>query len=196
MDVDPYGLAARYRHRVYSQNQEDGITLALVELLDPPKFFIEIGAGDGLENNTRVLLERGWEGEWFDPMLVGHPPIDAVRIHPWKVYIPNAPQPRRKVGLLSIDVDGNDWHLWKACAPGAAIAIIECNIERGLDDHYVMPYDPKHVSTGGHIDYGATAASMIALGRELGMTFVCMEHINAFFVRDDLMAQVESTASR
>ena len=31
MNLDPYGIAAQYRMKVFSQNAEDGITIALIQ---------------------------------------------------------------------------------------------------------------------------------------------------------------------
>jgi hypothetical protein len=193
VNLDPYGLA-QYRKRISSQNGEDGITLALTTFAPTSNRFVEIGSGVGDENNTLVLLATGWHGIWIDPLLTkSHTKaIETVPIRATTNWILRTPMlmNRYNIGLLSIDVDGNDWHLWKAFGPGPAIVIIECNIERPLDVEYVMPYDPQHVSTPGHTNYGASLISMILLGREMGYTFVCMEHINAFFVRDDLVSKL------
>lgn len=190
MNLDPYGLA-KYARKVYSQNQEDGITLELVRRLDPPRIFLEIGAGDGLENNTRLLQEAGWRGTWVDPALHEWQFGDFTKI-PCKAMVEQPPRFTDPIGVFSLDIDGNDYHMWKAIGPGPAMCIIECNIERGLEEEFVMPYDPNYIAKAGDIDYGASVASMIALGRELGYTFVALEHINAFFVRDDLMPLVAS----
>ena len=54
-------------YQVYSQNDEDGIIQAIFEDIGlTNKFFIEIGSGDGLENNTHFLLLNDWNGIWID----------------------------------------------------------------------------------------------------------------------------------
>ena len=54
-------------YRVFSQNDEDGIIQAIFKDIGlTNKFFIEVGSGDGLENNTHFLLLNGWKGIWID----------------------------------------------------------------------------------------------------------------------------------
>ena len=57
----------KYEHQTFSQNGEDGIINEIFNRMDITKGeFIEIGTGDGSENNTRLLLELGWKGTWID----------------------------------------------------------------------------------------------------------------------------------
>jgi len=54
-------------YKVYSQNDEDGIIDSIFkEIGIKNKTFIEIGIGNGLENNTHYLLLQNWKGIWFD----------------------------------------------------------------------------------------------------------------------------------
>ncbi len=56
-----------YHSRVYSQNGEDGIIAEIFRRITPrDRLFIELGTQNGLENNTRLLLEQGWRGLWVD----------------------------------------------------------------------------------------------------------------------------------
>ena len=79
MDDFLYGIAiaqGRYSHplslaphhvQVYSQNGEDGIIAEIfVRIGIRDRTFIEIGVENGLQNNTRFLLEQGWRGLWID----------------------------------------------------------------------------------------------------------------------------------
>jgi len=57
----------KYEHQTFSQNGEDGIINEIFNRLGiTTGEFIEIGTGDGSENNTRLLLELGWKGTWID----------------------------------------------------------------------------------------------------------------------------------
>ena len=57
----------KYEHQTFSQNGEDGIINEIFNRLGiTTGEFIEIGTGDGSENNTRLLLELGWKGVWID----------------------------------------------------------------------------------------------------------------------------------
>jgi len=64
-----------YEHRRYSQHGEDGIIQTMTDaVLQPNRWFLEIGWGDGTQNMTRNLIEQGWSGVAVDG---GHcPSID------------------------------------------------------------------------------------------------------------------------
>lgn len=158
-------------------------------------YFIEIGAGDGTENNTRILLDHGWEGAWFDPLLVGYESHnDKLGVCPWKVTRDNVPRPMRDVGLLSIDVDGNDYWLWSAYGPGPSIVIIEAQIQKPEDEPWIMPYDPEYVWNHRDNECGASVFSMVELGKELGYTLVTRptnpHSPNLFFVKNELVSKL------
>jgi len=190
--------AEKYDRKGYSQFGETGILLELVRRLNPPKRFVEIGCGDGSENNTRDLLEMGWRGVWYDADRenVGKAwVINALtflqRVQPDTIIpVINAP-----IGVLSIDVDGNDYWLWKGLGPklDPSIVIIECQIQR--EGEYIMAYDPDYVWSHKDNDCGASLQSMIALGQEMGYTFVGMpanpHSPNAFFVKNELVPRLE-----
>lgn len=200
-----------YERKVYSQFEEDGITLELVRRIDPPKYFVEIGAGDGSENCTRILLEDGWSGVWVDkdpanfakaePLLgVGkklHLICDRVTISNARGYI----EYPKQIGVLSIDVDGNDYWLWKQICGGLFayrphIVIIEAQIQKPHDEPYVMPYDPDYEWDNVSHTCGASVLSLIDLGLEMDYIYVgkCsnIHSPNLFFVRSDLMEKVRT----
>lgn len=199
MNLDPYGLQA-FARKETSQFGEDGITLELVRRLNPPKTAIEIGSGglDRIENNTAVLLNHGWIALWVDPLLQG---FDAKPAGVITLPIKATPEAMHHlsdpVGLLSIDVDGNDYWLWKAYGPGPCIVIIEFQAQKPLDESYIMPYDPDYEWDHKSQEQGASLFSMIELGKELGYEFVgtttpdpWLNSPNAFFVRNDLVSKL------
>ncbi|MET0218968.1 MAG: hypothetical protein ABW205_13715, partial [Burkholderiales bacterium] len=53
-------------YKVYSQTDEDGIIAAIFDRIGGGRTFIEIGSGNGTENNTHALLLAGWRGVWVD----------------------------------------------------------------------------------------------------------------------------------
>lgn len=207
MIFNPHNYEAQ-DHR-YSQFGEDGVIAGLVRLLDPPRTFFEIGCGDGSENNTRALAEQMWGGVWIDGSHANIKKARELRCASWlRVYcemidLENVAYYKAKVpqeiGLLSIDIDGNDWHVWKALCAGAYgmkpwIVVIECQIQKPHDQPHVMPYDPKYVWDHRSHECGASVFSMKALGANLGYTSVGMlsnKHApNAFFVRNDLLEKL------
>lgn len=57
---------SRFGAKYFSQTDEDGITLEIVKRLGIANgTFVELGVGDGLENNTLILLAMGWRGFWI-----------------------------------------------------------------------------------------------------------------------------------
>jgi hypothetical protein len=63
--------------KVYSQADEDGIIQEIAGRIGIERgTFVEIGCGDGRENNSHFLLLKGWRGVWVD----GDPGnIDPIR---------------------------------------------------------------------------------------------------------------------
>lgn len=65
------GSPSNFGFKVYSQCDEDGILQNIISRasLNPDLWtFLEIGAGDGIENNTALLVNNlGWRGVWVDP---------------------------------------------------------------------------------------------------------------------------------
>lgn len=210
---------APFERKEFSQFTEDGILLELVRRLDPPHFFVEIGAGDGSENCTRVLAERKWSGAWIDrdpqnihrakalpcaqwlQVICAHFDVDHVG------YIAHvAPH---EIGVLSIDVDGMDYWLWKAlCEPYRShfsspnqevlpprlspwIVVIEAQIQKPHDQPFVQPYEANHQWDNASQDVGASIFSLRSLGDSLGYTYLgkCPDahSPNLFFVRSDLV---------
>lgn len=187
---------------MYSQFDEDVWIARLIELLPGiPHTFVEIGCGDGSENNTRNLLEHGWAGTWVDASKDN---IDkAALINPKRsfcilVKCEDFPPSMEHCGVLSIDVDGNDYHLWKRSHDlgwRPWIVVIEAQIQKPYEQPHVMPYDPDwhwpdDPATETY-DWGASVYSMIALGKELGYKYVGKPENphspNLFFVREDLL---------
>ena len=58
----------KFGRKVFSQSYEDGITLEIVrrlEIMSSTGTYVELGVGNGLENNTLVLASLGWKGVWI-----------------------------------------------------------------------------------------------------------------------------------
>ena len=68
-----------------------------------------------------------------------------------------------EIDLLSIDIDGNDYWVWKALsATRPKVVIVETHVEFGLRN-IVAPYDPEYVYPGKHPQYHG--ASPVAMAR-------------------------------
>lgn len=194
---DP-GHLARFERRVHSQNGEDGILAEIFRRIGTTdRTFVEFGIEDGAQCNTRHLLESGWQGVWIegDPAraarartLAG---VRPCRVESAFLTRDNVAEVFARAGvpaaldLLSIDVDGNDYHLWEALAGyRARVVAIEYNASFLPGTRWVMPYDPAHVwDRSRHA--GASLDSLVELGERLGYVLVGCNWtgVNAFFVQ-------------
>lgn len=211
------GSLARFEHQVFSQGGEDGVLREIFRRIgEGTRSFVEFGVEDGIQNNTHFLLHQGWRGCWlegsptaveairnqFAPSLatgqlkVKHTFITAENIADSfrELQVPT------EVDLLSIDIDGNDYWVWKALAAWRPrVVVLEYNANYPADCDWVMPYDPQH-SWGVDTYFGASLLAYTRLGQELGYRLVgcALNGTNAFFVRADLAGDhftAEATAA-
>ncbi len=178
---------------VYSQGGADGILERIFETVGTTnRFFVEFGAKDGVElSNTAYLrLERGWSGL----LMEGETPVVPGVVNEF-VTAENIEDifSRRKVperfDLLSIDIDGNDYWVWKALQrfrPRAVV--IEYNIHFQHHEAWTVPYDPeRHWDKSGY--HGASLAALQKLGKQKGYSLIYTDSWvpNAFFVLSELL---------
>jgi hypothetical protein len=121
----------RFEAKVYSQNGEDGVIAEIFRRIGTTnRFFAEFGAADGSENNTVLLLRQGWSGQWVegDPEIADRartnfaPEVGEGRLVVTQAFITaeNADELLAEGGapeeldLFSLDIDRNDYHVWKA----------------------------------------------------------------------------------
>lgn len=194
----------RYGYKVYSQNDEDGIIEEIFSRIGTTnKYFIEFGVQNGLESNTHYLLHKGWQGLWIEGSSLYCSEIQ-YRFRPVienkKLCITNAfitrdninhligENVRGEIDLLSIDIDGNDYHVWKAIdVINPRVVVIEYNAKFTPDVEWVMGYCENHVWKCDDW-HGASLKALENLGREKGYQLVGtnISGSNAFFVRNDL----------
>ena len=82
--------------------------------------------------------------------------------------------------LLSIDIDGNDYHVWKAVRKyRPKVVVIEFNptIRNGVE--FVQPPDPE-------LNQSSSITSLVGLGRSKGYELAAATEFNAVFVHEDL----------
>lgn len=106
-----------------------------------------------------------------------------------------------QIGLLSVDIDGNDYWVWQAIEEvRPAIVVAEYNAVLGDIYALTVPYRADFQRTKAHCSnlyFGASLPALVHLGKQKGYTFVgtTSTGCNAFFVRDNLAAQVTSLLS-
>lgn len=79
--------------------------------------------------------------------------------------------------LLSIDIDGNDYHVWKRVEYyQPKVVVIEFNPTIPTEVEFVQEANPA-------LNQGASLLSLFELGKEKGYELICVLPFNAFFVR-------------
>lgn len=189
--------------KVYSQADEDGIVEEIARRVGVERGqFIEIGCGDGRENNTHYLLLKGWRGVWVDgsteniSAIRAALPLDGrLRLVEQMVTRDNVATIPVSAGspgfgaldLLSVDVDGNDLAIAEAAidAWSPKIVIGEYNAKFPHPMRQVVQYDPQH--RWALDDYhGASLAAWVEQLKPGHQLVTCnLAGTNAFFVRED-----------
>ncbi len=203
--------------KVFSQFGEDGILQYLIRSVGAhPDTFVEIGTGDYRESNTRFLVQNNnWRGLVIDggeahvKFVLGTGMSWRHDVEPVSAFVTreNINDLIRdngftgEVGVLSIDVDGNDYWLWEAVdAVNPAIVVMEYNALFGPDAAITVPYDPAFVNSQAHYSqlyFGASLGAFVHLANERGYRFIgCSSNgANSFFVRDDVAGDLPSLTS-
>ena len=194
--------------RVFSQWGEDGIIQHLLRHVPiSRKIFVEFGVENYLESNTRFLLTNNqWAGLVLDGSQENIDYIKKDSIY-WRHNLKAAQAFITReninellvsngisgdVGLLCVDIDGNDYWVWEAIdAIVPRIVIVEYNSRFGPDKAVTIPYKAdfrRDSGSGAGIYYGASLAAFASLGRKKGYALVgCNAAGNdAFFVKKDL----------
>ncbi|MGB9365764.1 MAG: hypothetical protein WCE79_07105 [Xanthobacteraceae bacterium] len=204
--ADPKRLL-RYGFKVYSQHEEDGIIQEIFRRIGPAsRTFVELGVETGVECNTAKLLIEGWRGVWIEANPQACKAISAnfpdflkdrrltlqqsfVTAENINALIESAGF-KGEIDLLSIDIDFNDYWVWKAVnAVNPRAVVIEYNAGLHPPLSLTVPYQPNRAGDGTNF-FGASLEALVRLGREKGYRIVgCnISGSNAFFVREDLCA--------
>lgn len=187
--------------KVFSQSDEDGITLEILRRLGiGPGIAIEIGSGDGTENNTLVLLASGWKCAWVDLVHPSFDPEldrDRLRFVKKRISVENLDEVLLAIGndwwksvnVLSVDVDGMEGYLTAGLLDRGLrpeLIIVEVNRMFPPPIVYRQPYDPEY-EWDHSINCGWSLQAFVDVLTSYGYKLVaCNGHtgVNAFFVQD------------
>jgi len=194
--------------QVFSQWGEDGIIQFLISKVPiENEIFIEFGVQDYSESNTRFLLMNdNWKGLIMDSSAEFINKIRSSQIY-WqhdltavKAFITKdnindiiaSNNISGDIGILSIDIDGNDYWIWDAISVvSPRIVICEYNSVFGCDRAITIPYKEDFERTKAHYSnlyFGASLKALYGLAEKKGYNFVGSNKAgaNAFFVRKDV----------
>ncbi|HDN9016143.1 TPA: hypothetical protein P2I01_003037 [Aeromonas salmonicida] len=189
---------------VFSQFGDDGIIQYLISKLNINQGkFIEFGVENYIESNTRFLLENNnWSGVIIDSNANNVDYIKKSQNY-WRYdlkvmcsfvtaeNINNLIQDagfNGDIGLLHIDIDGNDYWLWKAITVvKPVIVIVEYNSLFGVDRSITIPYEPCFSRFNKHhsgLYAGASLKALCHLAGEKGYKFIGTNSAgnNAYFI--------------
>jgi hypothetical protein len=198
-------LLANY-YRGFSQLDEDTIIANILDRLDidsefpDTNEFVEIGVGDGTENNTLTLLVSGWKGLWFggqDLIIKSSNDLNFIKLWITRKNLADEIIPRIKdlknLKLLSLDLDGNDyWFASDLLGNGIRpdVWVQEYNGSFGPKTKWTIPYDENHVCKyDGY--WGASIALFVQLFNSYGYNLIACNAsgANAFFVKSEFMSR-------
>jgi hypothetical protein len=201
---------------VFSQWGEDGLLHHILSQIEiPNRTFVEFGVEDYREANTRFLLTScEWRGLVIDGDAANVAAIvqDGVA---WR-YGLAAKQAfvtaenidaliadagiSGDIGLLSVDIDGNDYWVWKAIQSiRPRVVVAEYNSLFGAAASVTVPYKPdfvRHSAHSSNLYYGASAAALTRLANERGFALVGGNRAgsNLFFVRRDILGRLREVS--
>jgi len=199
--------------KVFSQWGDDGIIQYLISKLQiENKTFVEFGVEGYLESNTRfLLLNNNWSGLVMDGSKKNIEKIKKNEMY-WKhdliaksafITAENINQLiseeniQGNIGLLHIDIDGNDYWVWKALETVTpVIMIVEYNSIFGYQRAITVPYRGDFVRTKAHYSNlyaGSSLLSLCDLAEEKGYAFVGSNSAgnNAYFVKKEALKKVK-----
>jgi hypothetical protein len=200
---------ARAEFRVFSQFGDDGIIQYILSRLDLPTAehrFIEFGVEDYREANTRFLLVNdNWSGLIMDgsehyiscirnEQIYWRHDLTALTRFITRENINSIIEDAgfgKRIGILSVDVDGNDYWIWEAITSvDPSVVIVEYNGVFGSREAVTIPYQEDFVRQNAHYSYlywGTSLPALCHLAARKRYTWIGCNSAgnNAYFVRSE-----------
>ncbi len=199
-----------YEFKIFSQFGDDGIIQYLIKHIPiENEIFIEFGVENYLESNTRFLMmNNNWAGFVMDG---SEDAMKSLENHNWywryslthkAIFIKKeninellANTGFSNIGLLHIDLDGNDYHILTELDLSdlsPAILIMEYNSVFGKDRPITIPYDRDFIRTNAHYSnlyFGASLPALNYAASKKGYSLIGCNRAgnNAYFVKNSLL---------
>ncbi len=166
-----------------SQFKEDEILTELLKRITTRSNVVcDVGArGPVVRSNSYMLSRLGWRVYYYEHTAVDYSNLEKYTFPPGACYICRSVTPENvnhlipsDGSILSIDVDGNDYHIWAALGHQPDIVIIECDPKAGYN---VLPYDPK-----SNKRMGSGPKAIVQLAYAKGYEFHKMTGVNLIFL--------------
>ena len=202
--------------KIFSQFGDDGIIQFLIDKLEIDyeyQNFIEFGVEDYSEANTKfLLLNNNWSGLILDSSNENIENIKKNNFF-WKFdleaiecfikkeninsIITNSNIYKKKIGILSIDIDGNDYWVWKEInVIDPLIVIVEYNSSFGFEKKVSIPYNQSFERSKAHhsnLYWGASIEALKFLAAQKGYNFLTTNSAgnNAYFIKKNLFDKIK-----
>jgi hypothetical protein len=194
---------------VTSECGEDGILEALFAMLGVRRgYAVDVGACDGVwcSQTWTLFARQEWRGraldrdpDLFQELADRYRPFDGVTClnehvgnrapHSLDAILTRSGTPE-VFEFLSIDVEGDDYHLWHAMTRFTPLVVaIDFNPSIGNDIAFVQAYRASS-------PFGASLRALVLLGQEKGYELAAVTDWNAIFVRRDRFAEVAISSNR
>lgn len=183
---------------VTSLTGEDGIIEYVIEKLpEKNEWCVEFGAWDGVyaSNTYNLIKNKSWKGVLIEPnkfkynelvinynnsknvflinKFVGYQSPDSLDNILNGIDIPN------NFDLLSIDIDGNDYHIWESIhIYEPKVVVIEFNPSIPNNIEFIQNRDI-------YINQGSSLLALINLGKKKGYELIAITDNNAFFIKQE-----------
>lgn len=187
-------------HNVTSISGEDGILKNIFTTIPPANSWcVEFGAWDGktFSNTYNLLANEGWNGVLIEADAVKFQDLLAnfgknQRVKCVNCFVTFEGQNTldsilqragcpKDFDLLSIDIDGNDYHVWESLQTFAPrVVVIEFNQTIPPHVEFIQPRDMS-------VHQGNAALSLVKLGKQKGYELVCVTEYNLIFVKSELL---------
>ena len=211
--VPPFESISDAGFRCYSEFEEDGILLyALAAIGMKTRRVVEIGCGTGAVNmSTNLILNHGYKGYLFDGSssninaadIFYRSKKDCHLIRPelrqsWITRdnvneVLAAAGASGEVDVFSLDIDGNDWHIWQAIdVIQPRICVFETNDiipgDLSLTVPYVADFNYTDLPVGQQDFRSVSLKAMSRLSASKGYRLIGSHRhgFNVFFMREDL----------
>jgi hypothetical protein len=189
--------------KYFSQNDEDGYSLKIMERFGGAlKSFVEIGIGNGLENNTLILRANGLKGLWIDTKMLTR----EIRLNPrsndfrfvnefvTKNNINGILQ--RQLGelnfdqfdILSIDIDSNDLEVLSSIISVFRPKVIIAEVNSKLGPYARWNFSSESKSTPAGDNFGVSYLTLKETLSDKQYRYLAMNAatgLNAFFIDDN-----------
>ena len=189
-----------FSHNVTSEHGEDGVIEKIFEIIgEESRWCVDLGALNGKHGSNvwHLLKEKGWSGVLIEADKTQFERLQNEFAGNTSAHCVNAfvsfhgedsldrifartPLPRT-FDLFSLDIDGNEYHLWESLKEyRPRVMLVEFNPSIPNDVTFIQPRDMR-------VFQGSSLRALVELGRRKGYELVAANEVNAFFVLTELL---------